>query len=115
MAMGVERLHELFEENENKDGLGFEGTCHDCGQPVMVNISLEPEGFKIQGGAVYEPEPQKYFNKCDGCYQINPQLTNFRSCEVYSRVVGYLRPVAQWNDGKQNEFQNRKTFEVPQA
>jgi anaerobic ribonucleoside-triphosphate reductase len=32
-------------------------------------------------------------------------------CEVYSRVVGYLRPVDQWNDGKQAEFAIRKTFD----
>ena len=31
--------------------------------------------------------------------------------EVYSRVVGYLRPVDQWNDGKQAEFAIRKTFD----
>lgn len=33
------------------------------------------------------------------------------TCEVYSRVVGYLRPVDQWNDGKQAEFVIRKTFD----
>ena len=33
-------------------------------------------------------------------------------CEVYSRIVGYIRPVSQWNKGKQMEFQNRKTFEI---
>jgi len=33
------------------------------------------------------------------------------NCEVYSRVVGYLRPVDQWNDGKQAEFKIRKTFD----
>ncbi|MCX5681429.1 MAG: ribonucleoside triphosphate reductase, partial [Candidatus Omnitrophica bacterium] len=33
-------------------------------------------------------------------------------CEVYSRVVGYLRPVAQWNKGKRQEFEQRKTFHV---
>jgi anaerobic ribonucleoside-triphosphate reductase len=33
------------------------------------------------------------------------------TCEVYSRVVGYLRPVDQWNDGKQAEFSMRKTFD----
>jgi anaerobic ribonucleoside-triphosphate reductase len=33
------------------------------------------------------------------------------NCEVYSRVVGYLRPVDQWNDGKQAEFAIRKTFD----
>lgn len=31
--------------------------------------------------------------------------------EVYSRVVGYLRPVDQWNPGKQEEFKQRKTFD----
>jgi len=30
--------------------------------------------------------------------------------EVYSRVVGYLRPVEQWNAGKQAEFEDRKVF-----
>ena len=34
------------------------------------------------------------------------------SCEVYSRVVGYLRPVKQWNKGKQEEFKMRKVFAV---
>jgi len=32
-------------------------------------------------------------------------------CEVYSRIVGYFRPVDQWNDGKQAEFSIRKTFD----
>ena len=32
-------------------------------------------------------------------------------CEVWSRSVGYLRPVEQWNEGKQQEFSDRKTFD----
>ena len=32
--------------------------------------------------------------------------------EVFSRVVGYFRPVANWNKGKQEEFSERKTFRV---
>ncbi len=32
--------------------------------------------------------------------------------EIYSRVVGYLRPVNQWNDGKRAEFSIRKRFKV---
>ena len=35
-----------------------------------------------------------------------------RPTEVYSRVVGYIRPVQQWNAGKQNEFSLRKTYHV---
>jgi len=34
------------------------------------------------------------------------------STEVYSRVVGYLRPVTQWNSGKQAEFGDRKNIRV---
>ena len=33
-------------------------------------------------------------------------------CEVYSRIVGYIRPVSQWNKGKQKEFCDRQTFAV---
>jgi len=33
-------------------------------------------------------------------------------CEVYSRIVGYLRPIDQWNEGKQSEFRDRKEFKV---
>lgn len=32
-------------------------------------------------------------------------------CEIYSRVVGYLRPVSQWNDAKQVEFKERKNYD----
>jgi len=35
--------------------------------------------------------------------------------EVYSRIVGYLRPVEQWNDGKRSEFADRRTFAVDRA
>ena len=34
------------------------------------------------------------------------------STEVYSRVVGYLRPVKQWNSGKQAEFGDRKNIRI---
>ena len=30
--------------------------------------------------------------------------------EVFSRVVGYIRPIKQWNDGKMEEFKTRKNF-----
>ena len=33
-------------------------------------------------------------------------------CNVYSRVVGYYRPVKQWNEGKQSEFHDRKAFTI---
>jgi ribonucleoside-triphosphate reductase len=38
-----------------------------------------------------------------------------KKTEVYSRVVGYIRPIQQWNEGKQNEFHQRKTYRVAEA
>jgi len=45
---------------------------------------------------------------CPICQKENKKT----ECEVYSRVVGYLRPVNQWNSGKQQEFIDRKTFDM---
>lgn len=33
-------------------------------------------------------------------------------CEIFSRVVGYLRPVRQWNRGKVQEFNDRKVYDI---
>lgn len=32
------------------------------------------------------------------------------SCEVFSRIVGYIRPIKQWNPGKYAEYFDRKTY-----
>jgi len=33
-----------------------------------------------------------------------------KKTEVYSRIVGYFRPVANWNEGKAEEFKDRKAY-----
>ena len=42
-----------------------------------------------------------------------PKCTIDQTCEVYSRVVGYIRPIKQWHKGKAQEFKERKNFQVP--
>jgi len=46
--------------------------------------------------------------------KLEQELVNVKGtkCEVYSRIVGYFRPVKQWNNGKQEEFYERKMFDV---
>jgi ribonucleoside-triphosphate reductase len=34
-----------------------------------------------------------------------------KDCQVFSRVVGYYRPVQTWNDGKREEFKDRLEYE----
>jgi ribonucleoside-triphosphate reductase (formate) len=35
-----------------------------------------------------------------------------QKCEVYTRIVGYHRPVQNWNRGKREEFKDRKEFSL---
>lgn len=59
------------------------------------------------------------FSVCPGHGYISGNSPQCPECgsatEVYSRVVGYLRPVAQWNNGKKEEFIQRKAFRIEKA
>ena len=35
-----------------------------------------------------------------------------KKAEVYSRITGYYRPVQNWNDGKTQEYKNRKLYDI---
>jgi anaerobic ribonucleoside-triphosphate reductase len=76
-------------------------TCHDCGKKLK----------KGEEYVLYE-SVEKKFVKCKACHQKESRLKNFQKAEVYSRVVGYIRPVEQWNKGKQAEFCDRKEFKI---
>jgi len=112
--MKVENLQKYFEDaGSNK--ISFEGKCHDCKAPVCVNVDLEEDGrVVIEGGALFNPQiglnenNRQIFLKCDSCFNKNSVLQNYKPCSVYSRVVGYLRPVSDWNDAKKAEFEDRK-------
>lgn len=45
-------------------------------------------------------------DKCDKCGEEN---------EVYARIVGYIRPIKQWNEGKRAEFDDRSTVDFTKA
>jgi len=36
-------------------------------------------------------------------------------CEIYTRCVGYFRPVSSFNPGKKEEFRERKTYIIPES
>ncbi len=73
--------------------------CHDCDQVIV-------EGSKYMA---YDVDGVMY-HKCAECFKKDAVLRNYRETEVYSRVVGYIRPVKQWNKGKQAEYGDRKEF-----
>ena len=107
------KLDTLKADLEKGDFL-YRGSCHDCSTPVEVNAKVAEDGaITIEGGAVYKIKKgieDRYFFKCDLCCLKDRTLRNYQECEVYSRVVGYLRPVNQYNLGKKEEYKIRKEF-----
>lgn len=95
---------------ENLPAQAGKNFCHDCKKEIFV------ENDEIKGGIYLEyqngDEKINVF-KCDECFATNKALTNFQPCEVYSRVVGYIRPVQQWHQGKKQEYSERKEFKTP--
>ena len=93
-----------FANNANENNV-----CHDCKKEIEI------EGEEIKNGVYLSYDNGgKMINvfKCNDCYEKNPALTNFQECEVYSRVVGYIRPVQQWHKGKKQEYEERKEFDI---
>ena len=108
------KIEDLKADLEKGDMI-YRGVCHDCGVPVESKAIVREDGaIVVTGGSVYKIKQgatkPKYFFKCDECFKKDKTLRNFRNCLVYSRVVGYLRPVDGWNKGKIAEWNVRKEF-----
>lgn len=90
--------------------------CHDCRKKIEINGELIENGvylsYDLPAQAGNAAEKINIF-KCNDCFERNKALTNFQPCEVYSRVVGYIRPVQQWHKGKRQEFDERKEYVIP--
>jgi ribonucleoside-triphosphate reductase len=86
--------------------------CHDCGKKIEIKGENIENGLQL----FYDDQGKKIgIFKCNDCYGKNKSLADFRECEVYSRIVGYLRPVSQWNKGKKQEYGERKEYFLESA
>jgi ribonucleoside-triphosphate reductase len=76
-------------------------------------ITITPT-FSICPKHGYLAGEHPYCPKCDAAASPNavatPVKTQRQPCEVWTRVMGYYRPVSQFNRGKQSEFQERRFF-----
>ena len=73
------------------------------------------EGIELVGGKqlkFVKDEKEHWVIRCDKCFETNKELRNFQPCEVYTRCVGYFRPVQQFHEGKQAEYRDRKEFKM---
>ena len=79
---------------------------------------IEIEGHKIEGHEGHHVAVHR--SKTTGvphivCHTCKESLKKLQPCEVYSRVVGYIRPVSGYNLGKKEEFKMRKEYKIEQT
>jgi len=93
---------------------GFLGERVSSGQATKRLVRKIAETFRLP---YYTLTPT--FSICPQHGYLVGEHTACPTCrsktEVYSRVVGYLRPVEQWNDGKQAEFADRRSYAPARA
>ena len=116
---------DVFEALKNQDDLQTKYTGGTVLHLFLGEKIADPEMAKNLVRRVFEKYHLPYitltptFSICpshgylDGEHFECPKCTVKQPCEVYSRVVGYIRPVGQWHKGKQQEYKERKEFKVP--
>jgi ribonucleoside-triphosphate reductase len=110
----TESIHYIL-DNQNELQSKFTGGTV---QHIFLGEKPEPEKLKEFIKHVFDKYTLPYisitptFSVCPECGYIEGEQAVCpkcgSECEVYSRVVGYLRPVSNWNDGKKEEFKDRK-------
>ena len=122
----VGHTDDIFEALELQDNLQTKYTGGTVFHTFIGESQLPPESVKKMVKMVCENFKLPYFTlsptfsicpehgyiygehkTCPKCKSEGKE----NKCEVYSRIVGYLRPINQWNDGKQAEFHDRKLFD----
>lgn len=101
-------MQEISDQMGDNQYASVKVTCMDCGKDFdLVLERTSPEQIKIENGTIGKRDGE-YFFKCKNCWEIDK---NFGRCtEIYSRVVGYLRPINNWNPSKQEEFNMRTPY-----
>jgi len=107
--MNKEDIQQFFDKLSGSR-IVFKVKCHDCKGPVDIYIDMVPDvKVTINGGALYNvqtgstPTDKTCFFRCDKC--IKDDL-------VYSRSIGYLKPINQMHKAKVQEVATRSKFRV---
>jgi ribonucleoside-triphosphate reductase len=90
----------------------FLGESPDNGETMKILVKKIASGFALPYFTITPT-----FSVCPTHGYVKGEHFNCPSCnaksEVFSRVVGYIRPVQDWNEGKQAEFKHRLEFKIP--
>ncbi len=118
--LNVDATQDIFEAIEHQKDLQplyTGGTIFHAFLPESIDRELCKklvQKISLTGLPYFSITPT--FSVCPNHKFIKGEVTQCPECdeptEVYSRIVGYLRPVATWNDGKQQEFIERTPYQI---
>ncbi|MCU0583703.1 MAG: ribonucleoside triphosphate reductase [Syntrophales bacterium] len=118
----VNYTDDIFEALDLQDEIQVKYTGGTVFHTFIGERIAEPEAAKVLVRKICETYHMPYFtltptfSVCPDHGYIRGEVEACPDCntatEIYSRVVGYLRPVKQWNKGKQAEFELRQTYRV---
>jgi anaerobic ribonucleoside-triphosphate reductase len=118
----VNYTDDIFEALDLQDEIQVKYTGGTVFHTFIGERIAEPIAAKVLVRKICETYHMPYFtltptfSVCPDHGYIRGEIEACPDCdsatEIYSRVVGYLRPVKQWNKGKQAEFELRQTYSV---
>jgi ribonucleoside-triphosphate reductase len=121
----VNYTSDVFEAFDLQDSLQMRYTGGTVHHVYLGEALANPESVKSFVRKVCDNYKLPYFTLTPSfsiCSQHGYLRGEVESCptcgeqtEIYSRVVGYLRPVNQWNRGKQAEFHLRNRYRIEEA
>ena len=85
--------------------------CDKCEKVIQ-----EANGELLDGKClkyVDTDEAEYFVVRCNSCFDKDKSLTNYKPAEVFTRTVGYYRPVQNFHKGKVAEYKDRLTFNNP--
>ena len=84
----------------------------DTTPPIRHRLAA-PCGHLVEDATPHCHLGRRFPEDCAGCACYTPGLTEQERtrCEIWSRVMGYHRPVHYWNAGKQQEHKDRTQFQ----
>ncbi|OGN61467.1 MAG: ribonucleoside triphosphate reductase [Chlamydiae bacterium RIFCSPHIGHO2_12_FULL_27_8] len=119
----VNYTDDLFEALDHQDALQKRYTGGTVLHGFIGEKIEDPENVKNLIKKAFEKYELPYFSVtptfsvCEDHGYLNGEHYHCpkcsKTCEIYSRIVGYLRPVNQWNDGKVAEYDIRKEYQDP--
>ena len=118
----VNYTDDIFQVLDLQDSLQSRYTGGTVLHVFLGEAAADPQAVKAFIRKVCEKHRLPYFtisptfSVCPEHGYIRGELPKCPQCqaetEVYSRVVGYLRPLRQWNEGKQAEFELRTKYKI---